>query len=101
MIDFPIYVTDFFQYPYILRKNWLVYEKIYSVKTASHYTANKFLIDFFGFCRSQVWTLQGEIREKILKFITVELASLVPLRLKPSASAEKHENVFTKGRERD
>ena len=48
MIDFPIYITDFFlKYPHILRKNWLAYEKIYLVKTALHHTANKFLIDFF------------------------------------------------------
>ena len=82
MIDFPIYVTDFFFNMRIFcEKNWLVYEKIYSVKTALHHTANKFLIDFFGFCRSQVWTLRGKIREKMLKFLAVGLASSITLRL--------------------
>ena len=44
----------FLKYPHILRKIWLVYKKIYSFKTASHLTANKFFVDFGVAGRSKV-----------------------------------------------
>ena len=66
---------------YISRRISLVYEKIYSFKTASHLTANKFLMDFDATSRSQVRTLQGLARQKPLKVIAVRLVSSTPLRL--------------------
>ena len=46
-----------------------------------HHTANKFLMDFLGFCRRQVGTLQGESLKKTLKFIAVWLMGSITLWL--------------------
>ena len=77
----PILRRIFLKYPHISQKIWLVYEKISSFKTASHLTANKFLMDFDATSRSQVRTLQGLARRKPLKVIAVRLISSIPLRL--------------------
>ena len=82
MIDFPIYVTDFFfNIRIFCEKIGLSMKKSIQSILLPHHTANKFLIDFFGFCRSQVWTLLGKIREKMLKFLAVGLVSSITLRL--------------------
>ena len=39
-------------------------------------------MDFVGLCRSQVGTLQGEVRRKTLKFIVARLVSSILLRLR-------------------
>ena len=90
----PILRRIFLKYPHISQKIWLVYEKISSFKTASHLTANKFLMDFDATSRSQVRTLQGLARRKPLKVIAVRLISSISLRLNKKESFRTRFSFF-------
>ena len=65
----------FLKYPHIPQKIRLVYRKIYSFKTASHLSSNKFLMDFAVTSCGKVMTLQGSTRRKTLKFVDERLIS--------------------------